>query len=344
MAGTYSTTSGWLITLTRAMETCGLDVDSCLSDANIDRAWVKDPEKRICLDAFSRLIKLCNDRLTERNFSVILGRSLHPGMFHVLGYSMMTSSTLNDAFKLIVTYQKILTDACRFEIDEGRDSVCLSLAVQQYDMTNRSAMDREVVESFLSVIIGFTRSLIHDKFNLSKLELSFEHPENNTEYLQSFFDCEIEFGCEKTQIVFDRRYLHEPLSVANPVVNLAHKSVLNEFLSRVERHDLTYLIKHEIYKSLALGAPSQQEIAKNLCMSTRNLQRKLFEQGTNYKEILEKTRYSLAMNYMQQAHLSFCEISYLLGFSNVGNFNRAFKRWTGKSPGTYRKTLAESNN
>jgi len=73
-------------------------------------------------------------------------------------------------------------------------------------------------------------------------------------------------------------------------------------------------------------------------MSLRNLQRKLHDQGTSYKEILENTRKKLAMDYIVQQHLSLSEIGYLVGFSSVGNFNRAFKRWTNQTPGDYRQS------
>jgi len=76
-------------------------------------------------------------------------------------------------------------------------------------------------------------------------------------------------------------------------------------------------------------------------MSLRNLQRRLNEKGTSFKDILEDTRRTLALDYIKQSHLSLGEVSYLIGFSNLSNFNRAFKRWTGKTPGDYRSRYME---
>ena len=107
-------------------------------------------------------------------------------------------------------------------------------------------------------------------------------------------------------------------------------------MARIDKNDLTHVIKNKIFELLPLGAPSQTEIAEYLGLSLRNLQRKLQDQGTSYKEILENTRKKLAMNYIIQKHLSLSEIGYLVGFSSVGNFNRAFKRWTNQTPGEFR--------
>jgi AraC-like DNA-binding protein len=112
-------------------------------------------------------------------------------------------------------------------------------------------------------------------------------------------------------------------------------------MSRLDKNNLSHVIKNKIYEMLPLGSPSQTQIADHLGMSLRSLQRKLQEQGTNYKDILEQTRKKLSMDYIQQRHLSLSEISYLVGFSSVGNFNRAFKRWTNKTPGEYRNSLSQ---
>ena len=75
-----------------------------------------------------------------------------------------------------------------------------------------------------------------------------------------------------------------------------------------------------------------------LHVSLRSLQRKLKEEDTSYKDLLEETRRQLALQYLRDSRRSIGEITYLLGFSEPSNFTRAFKRWTGKSPVQYRMT------
>ena len=85
------------------------------------------------------------------------------------------------------------------------------------------------------------------------------------------------------------------------------------------------------------GTPSKTDIAKQIGMSLRNLQRKLIQQDSCYRDLLEEIRKKLALEYITQAHLSLSEVGYLVGFANIGNFNRAFKRWTNCAPGEYRR-------
>ena len=77
-------------------------------------------------------------------------------------------------------------------------------------------------------------------------------------------------------------------------------------------------------------------MASSLNLSVRSLQRKLSDENTNYKHLLDETRRELAMNYLGNSRLTINEITYLLGFSDPSNFTRAFRRWQGESPSNYR--------
>jgi AraC-like DNA-binding protein len=94
-----------------------------------------------------------------------------------------------------------------------------------------------------------------------------------------------------------------------------------------------------IVDRLSSGVVTKQQAAEGVHMSPRNLQAKLATQNTSFQEILETTRQSLAMGYIEQSSISITEISYLLGFSDLSNFTRAFKRWTNKSPTEFRQSL-----
>jgi AraC-like DNA-binding protein len=74
-------------------------------------------------------------------------------------------------------------------------------------------------------------------------------------------------------------------------------------------------------------------------LSSRSLELKLANEGTNFQQTLDDTRRSLASGYIEQSGIAITEIAYLLGFSDAANFTRAFKRWSGKSPTDFRKSI-----
>lgn len=319
------------------MDACGIDTDEAFIQCGIDPNAVKDPEARIGTQRFVDLLDYCNKLRDSGDFSIQVGRYFHPGMFHALGYAMMTSSTLKDALARIVTYKRVVSNACTLELDETSDHLVLKMMVSTFDTTGRKVLSRASTETFMAIVVQFTRELLGINFNPQRLILGYDKPLEYSGYLTDFFNCPVEFSDGDSYIFFEKVQAEEYLIVANPMINGIHEKMLTDFLSRIDRHDLTYVIKNKIYEILPLGAPSQQEIAEKLGMSLRNLQRKLQEQDTCYKTILEDTRKSLTLDYIKQAHLSLSEIGYLVGFSSVGNFNRAFKRWTNSTPGEYRR-------
>ena len=98
-------------------------------------------------------------------------------------------------------------------------------------------------------------------------------------------------------------------------------------------------VKNAIIELLPDGRLSDNKVAEALFMSPRNLQRKLEAEGTTFKTLLTEIRRDLALKYIQDTELTLTEISFMLGFSEMSAFSRAFKQWTGKSPRVQRQQL-----
>lgn len=332
----YSTLTGWMIPISRAMEAHGIDAIKALEECNISLDAVSDQESRIAAEKFSLLIEHCNKKLARHDFSVLIAEQFHPGIFHALGYAMMSSNTLHDALERIAHYKRVVSNSCQLINHEINEQLVFEMNIFTYESTNRPVLSQEIVETFLATIVRFSRELVTLDFAPEKVCFAYSKPNYNLSYLDDFFNCKVEFDSHHTAIVFNLKQTKEKLMCGNPLITHSHEKMLDEFMARVDKSDLSHVIKNKIFELLPLGAPSQTEIAEYLGMSLRNLQRKLHDQGTSYKEILESTRKKLAMNYIVQKHLSLSEIGYLVGFSSVGNFNRAFKRWTNQTPGDYR--------
>lgn len=88
---------------------------------------------------------------------------------------------------------------------------------------------------------------------------------------------------------------------------------------------------------LPSGHADQESIASRLYRSASTLQRQLGAEGTSYRTVLESTRRGLAEQYLKDGEYTQAQIAFMVGFSDQSNFARAFKRWTGLSPGEYQK-------
>jgi len=225
---------------------------------------------------------------------------------------------------------------------EDCDDLVFEMSIFTYEDTNRPVLSCEIALTFLATIMQFSRELVGQELTPKKFTLKFPKPDHDTQYINDYFNCEVEFDSDISSIVFNAEDAETELVGSNPLITQVHEQMLDDFLLRIDKDDLVHVIRNKIYQLLPLGYPSQTEIAKQMCMSLRSLQRKLQEEDTSYKEILEYSRKKLTMEYIKQPHLSLSEIGYLVGFSSVGNFNRAFKRWTNTSPGKYRNHYLNS--
>lgn len=333
----FSTFTGWMIPISKAMDEHNIDIAAALEECQISSEMMTNQESRMATDKFSHLVEYCNKKLDRHDFSILMAEQFHPGMFHALGYAMMSSNTLKEALDRFAHYKRVLSNTCNLVNHEHNNQFIFEMKIFTYESTNRLILSQLTVETFLATVMRFSRELVGIDFSPEKVCFSYPKPNYDVTYLTNFFNCEIEFNSESTLIAFNLAQTQKQLLCGNPLITHSHEKILDEFMARIDRNDLVHVIKNKIFELLPLGAPSQTQIAEYLGMSYRHLQNKLFDLGTNYKELLDNTRKKLALDYIVQQHISLSEISYLVGFSSVGNFNRAFKRWTNHTPGEYRQ-------
>jgi len=339
MEDDYSLISGWMISIWRAMDLSGLDFKLACNELKIDSSAFDNPESRTAAKSTIKILEYCNDKLNRHDFSLVVAEQFHPNIFHALGYAMMSSQSLQSALTFIVQYKKVVSNTCTLSIVECEKELIFSMNICRYNKSNELVLLYIAVELFIATIVKFSRELTGSSLNPKKVIFSFPKPDYNVEYLAGFFKCDIEFNALNTAIIFDLTQAKNIVMTSNPLITQMHEKILENFMSRIDKNDLKHTVKSKIFELLPLGSPSQKVVAQTLGFSLRNMQRKLNEQGTSYKTILEQTRKELTFGYMQQLHLTYTEISYLVGFSCTANFNRVFKQWTGMTPGCYRDSL-----
>ncbi|CZF78658.1 HTH-type transcriptional regulator VirS [Grimontia celer] len=340
----YSTLSGWLIPITRAMKTLDIEPIETLERFGISPSIVNDPEGRVCVQSLGNLFAYCNNKVGGRAFNIEVACSFHPSVLHALGYAVQSAYSLQEALERVAQYKRVVSNCCNmYAFEEGEDDFVADLEVYQYADSGRGVLTPHMIEAFLATLVQLSRDIVGRDFNPVKIQYNFEPIGADCDVASAFFDCPIEYGCDRNAVVMDAEVVRAQSISSNPAINEMHLEMLNKFMCRVDKTNLSFQIENRIVEELPLGAPSQADVAKQLGLSLRNLQRKLNDQGTCYKDILDNTRKRLTMNYIRQPHMSISEIGYLVGFSNVANFNRAFRRWEGCAPGEYRHRYLSSN-
>lgn len=282
----YSTLSGWLIPFSRAIESNGLNFEAQCAACHISLADLYNLESRLAADKLATLMRHCNKVLGRRDFSIEVAKHFHPSMFHALGYAMMSSSSLHDALERLARYKRVVSNTCTIEITQQDSKLLFEMHIDTYPDSKRPVLEACLVDTFMATIVTFSKELVGNDIApmLVRLSAAKEHPSDN--YLETFYKCDIEYGCAVNSLTFSREAADAKLLVGNPIITRVHENVLDELLSRVDKDDLIYSVKKIIYKELPMGAPSQSVIAKALGMSLRNLQRKLVDKVQHTKTYL----------------------------------------------------------
>src|SRR5262249_21770434 len=125
-----------------------------------------------------------------------------------------------------------------------------------------------------------------------------------------------------------------PLPTANPVLLRVNEQVLTHYLAGLASTELAVRVQSKVMHLLPSGEVEEETIARSLNLSRRSMQRKLSREGVTFRQLVDNTRKQLAEQYLKDSTLVVSEVAYLLGFSEVSSFSRAFRRWTGSAPRT----------
>jgi len=187
-------------------------------------------------------------------------------------------------------------------------------------------------------VIGFCRWITGREVHPLAIELVYPAPVDLAPY-RAAFRCPVSFDAPCNSLLFAHADMLAPLPTSNPLLAEMHERFAGEYLRRFDHAKTSYRAREVIIRRLPEGEPRRDEIAGELCMSERTLQRRLEEEKTSFVQLLDDTRRELAEQYLGRLNLSLAQAAYLLGFADQSSFFRACRRWFDLSPGQYRSQL-----
>jgi AraC-like DNA-binding protein len=318
----------------RAAEALGVDYEPLLTQVGIDRKVLTDINKHISSQAMENLLALLIEASGDPCFGLRSAQFVEPASYSVLGYISMNCSSLRMIQAKIPMYEKIVGDmgVTSVEVSNG-------MVLQRWSCHFKNALVRQhEVENVLASWCLFAQRFLNFKGWHS---VWFEHsgpsdPMLVKEYTD-VFDCEVLFN----QPASGFRFLESALDELFPQANERLLQMLLDHATTILANlDQSQVVAQKVKNLLRLvlkqRTPSSGIIAEMLGMSSRTLQRKLGEEGTSYKDLLNELRVELALYYLQNTDLSLESIAYQLGYAEARSFYRGFKQWTGRTAGSYR--------
>ncbi|TSD79679.1 MULTISPECIES: AraC family transcriptional regulator [unclassified Pseudomonas] len=326
--------ASWTRALRKQLDALNLDSAALCSEAGLDPQQMDDPNARYPLSATTRLWELAVQASGDPAIGLRVSRFVSPTTFHALGYALVASGSLREVFERIVRYHQVVSDALTLELSAEGERYHFRL-LQPPDSP---APALEAIDAFAAIYVRTCRNRLGRDYAPLAVYLRRPEPADPKPW-HAVFRAPVFFGAEEDRLEFAARDFDSHLDDANPELAEHNETVLKRTLAQLQPLTWERKVRRAIEEQLPEGEPSAERIAQALHLSLRSLQRHLADEGCRFDALLNECRENLALLHLRDPHCSLAEISYLLGFADTSSFSRAFKRWTGMTPGQFRDGL-----
>ncbi|HDZ55337.1 MAG TPA: AraC family transcriptional regulator [Pseudomonas xinjiangensis] len=313
----------------RGAQRRGLECQPLLRQAGIPDAVLREPRARIAPAQFASLIQCLWEALDDE----YLGFGRHHskrGTFAMMGYTMIHCRSLDKALRRGTLFYSLFPDAPVIELQRDGDWAHLSV-----DTSGLWDPDHFLVESLLVIWHRLSSWLIGQRIRLEEVTFAYPQPPHASEY-ELLFPCSRRFSAGRTSLLFHARYLDMPLLQDERTLKQFLQHSPADLLARPDGGDsLTSQIRRLLGRDCQQW-PDLESVARQLHSSPQTLRRRLREEGSSFQELKDYLRRDLAIYHLGRNELDIQAIAEQLGFSEPSAFHRAFKKWTGLTPGAYR--------
>lgn len=327
----HSLLATFILPVARALRLRGVDAMQVLEEVGIDPAGMVRPDWRISHDLMNEFMRRAVEATEDEAFGLYAAEQLQPQVLHGLGLAWLASDTVYDGLRRLVRFGKLISTGANLSLEEEGDLVHLrvdrTLQIENFAYAGR--------DYTVGMIVRMCRLTLGEFIAPVRVEIERPLPDE-PERWEYMLASKIVFDAPGTRITWSKADIEDPLVTGDPGLARVNDEQTQAYLDSFLAQSTSREVVLRIVERLPDGPPNQQQIAEDMNVSNRTLQRKLKDEGTSFMDLLQDTRLQLARKYLRQPSRSVVETAYLLGFSEPSTFSRAFKRWTGVAPAEYR--------
>ncbi|KQM47865.1 AraC family transcriptional regulator [Pseudomonas sp. Leaf15] len=332
---------GFVQSLADAVQSHGLDPQPLLLQYGLDPARLAEAGARLSIPRYMRLGHAAIQLTGDPGLGLRMGQLSRLSQAGLAGVTAAQAPNVREAARALTRFEALYGSNYRGQSSFHEDAEGAWLRF--YSISPYNAYNRFVVDSIIAGWLQQLSSLAQQPVQAQRIDIEFEAPEYSEQY-SVLGDSPVHFGADANQL-----RLNQPtLGLRNPqhcpstwqlLLKLCEQELEQLTRTRSLRERITRLLGPMLNGG---REPDLEEVAARLKLPTWTLRRKLADEGTQFRAILNDTRRDLAMTYIRDTELAFGEIAYLLGFASAQAFQRAFRRWNNQTPGEFRRSQRHS--
>jgi AraC-like DNA-binding protein len=312
-----------------------VDADAWLGRHGLTRNRLDDPGLHVPLPAFEAMIRDALHTSREPALGLVVGERLLANTHGMVGYAALQSGTLRQAIDLFRRFARLRLALLEVSVVEAGPA----LQVQLRASKPLADLERPILEAVVLSVKNLVDAITRDPKVVRGLAFPFEAPDYAA-MAREVFDADVTWSAGWCGVAVARAALDLPLRHADPAAFAEAAAICQRTLERWTTHDGRVTDVRRLLLERAHGFPSLNTVARRLHTSPRSLHRQLHDAGTSFQQLLDETRAALAVEHLRNPATTVEALAFQLGYTDVANFRRAFRRWTGGSPADWRRRNA----
>ena len=308
----------------------GLDGEAILRRHGLDPQMVRDPEARLGAAVSTALLDDCLAQLGDPAMGIEIARHAQYNTFGALGLAVAAGGDLYSVLNRITRFHRLISDLVTTDLIADDHSVAL-----RFTSNTDHQPHPQAIVFVMATIVRLLRIRIHRDHNPVAVCAPEWLEPGLRQAMARYFRCQVSVA-DHYSLAFDKDNAQHMLAASDVQLAAMLDATLAQRLAASEQAALASRLALWIEQRLPDGEPAQADAATECCMSTRSLQRRLADEGLSWKQLLEDTRKTLVERHLRTPGMTVTQMAFLLGFSEVSAFSRAFKKWYGVSPSQFR--------
>lgn len=312
----------------------GGDVGGWMARSGLDAGDLDDASPALSLDRFRELVLDAVVAAREPALGLFLGHQLPPALHGALGYAALSCGSVRQGLELVERFVPLRLSVVAITTELRSGWLC----VQVRESPALGEARRPVVEAVVATIKKGVDAISMGGCRIDAVDFAFPDP-GYAALARELLGCTVRYARRASGFRLSPEALATPLRMADPVAFRDAAALLERELERTASPSLADRVRRLLFAQQN-GFSSLNVVARALHTSPRTLHRRLLDEGTSFREVLEGVRRSLAIEHLKAGRLSIDEIAFSLGYSDLANFRRAFRRWESVSPSEFRAAHA----
>ena len=323
----------YVTVMARAIEHHGHAYHALFEQFGLDSKHLQAPDARISIPRFMRLGQAAIALTGNRALGLTMGELTRPVDAGLAGVTASTAETAGAALETLIRFDLLNSYNSRGHPTLSADGQrAVFYSIRPYNIFNYF-----VVDSVLAGWVNMLRLITGQHEVVERVTIEYPSQALNPAF-ESWFGCPVDFAATQNSIVLAPGVTQLPALQSQPALFRKLRDACDrELAQRQAGWGLQEKIREKLAPLLEGEPPRLEEVAAELGIAPWTLQRQLASEGTGFRELMDETRKDLARAYVRETRLAFAEIAWLLGFSGPASFHKAFRRWSGISPGRYRR-------